>query len=102
MIIQNPNFDKSLVWKLDKSKLQQQNVFSITPHEGVIEPQQKTDLIIGFQPSKAEKLEEKIRIYFENMDEANSKEIVLRGEGAYPKLLFEVDEIILDVVPLNH
>jgi len=31
-------------------------------------------------------LVEKIRIYFENMDEANSKEITLKGEGAYPKL----------------
>ncbi len=36
------------------------------------------------------------------MDEANSKEITLKGEGAYPKLLFEVEEVILDIVPLNH
>ena len=36
------------------------------------------------------------------MDEANSKEITLKGEGAYPKLQFEVEEIILDVIPLHH
>ena len=56
---------------------------------------------IGFKPFKPEFKQEKIPIYFETED-APYKEIILRGEGAYPKLLFEVEEIILDVVPLDH
>ena len=44
--------------------------------------------------------EVKIKIFFDAEAKA-SKEIVLRGEGAYPKLLFNVQEIVMDVVPLN-
>ena len=42
----------------------------------------------------------KIPLYFEEDDKPYT-ELILKGEGAYPKLLFDVDEVILDVIPLN-
>ncbi len=100
LTISNPNFDEPLIWRFDEHIINNQKEFSISPTSGVIEPQCTISLDIGFKPFKPMVYDLSIPLYFKN-DDAPYTEIKLKGEGAYPKLLFEVEEVILDIVPLN-
>ena len=101
LTISNPNFEEPLIWRFDKEVIENQKLFSIIPISGVIEPQCMISLNIGFQPLKPEKYELSIPLYLENDDKPYT-DIKLKGEGAFPKLLFDVQEVILETVPLNH
>ena len=101
LTISNPNFEEPLVWRFDKDVIEDQKLFSVMPISGVIEPQCMISLNIGFQPLKPEKYELSIPLYLENDDKPYT-DIKFKGEGAFPKLLFDVQEVILETVPLNH
>lgn len=56
--------------------------------QGVIEPSCTISIDIGFQPFTAEVHKLYVPLYFDDQDKPYN-EILLQGEGAYPKLLFE-------------
>ena len=55
---------------------------------------------VTFKPTGNEKYEDELPLYLEG-DSKPYTTIRLKGEGAYPKLLFDRREVILPVVPLG-
>ena len=76
-------------------------MFIIKNTEGKLDPGMTTTVKVGFNPYIAEYYEQKVPLYLDGDTSKPYKEIVLRGEGAYPKMLFDRKEIILPIVPLG-
>ena len=68
--------------------------------EGVLDAKSTITLKASFKPVFQGIYEAKLPLYLENEDKPYT-EIVLRGEGAIPRILFDRREIILPVVPLG-
>ena len=101
----NSHNSKPLPFRIDASALKHKNVFSVTLTEGLIEPENPVTVKIHFKPEgnprcEDEKYEDELPLYIDD-DPKPYTMIRLRGEGAYPKLLFDRREVILPVVPLN-
>lgn len=104
-----PNFEdvriwnaekRTLKWVFDTKPLEAEKAFTITPSEGRIEAGQMAILRIGFNPQQARVYESKVMVYIDDNPVPYS-EIVLKGEGAHPKLLFDRREVILPLSPLD-
>ncbi|EGR27619.1 hypothetical protein IMG5_193180 [Ichthyophthirius multifiliis] len=81
------NPDKNRVkWRIDPTVLSQK-IFEIRPESGEVGPgEQKIPLFIDDPEIKTN---------------SSYVDIILKGEGAFPKLLFDRKEVIMPVVPLN-
>ena len=75
-------------------------VFTIIPTEGTIDPQSTITLKTGFKPMSQNIYEAKLPLRLENETKPYC-EITLKGEGAYPRILFDRGEVILPIVPLG-
>lgn len=100
LTISNP--DKTgLSWKIDLTKIESEKIFSIHPNEGFLDPGQTHIIKASFNPLEVGEFSKTIPLYIDNDFAKPYLEIVLRGNGAAPKLMFDRREIILPIVPLN-
>ena len=65
--------------------MDEDKTFTIIPTEGNIDKQSTITLKTGFKPNIPNNYEVKLPLYLENESKPYS-EIVLRGEGAYPRI----------------
>lgn len=59
---------------------------------------------IGFNPYMPGQYEEVVHVYIDDPDLPKNQpyaDLVLKGEGAFPRLKFDRKEIVLPVVPLG-
>lgn len=98
--LSNPDSRNALNWKLDIDSLDRDKVFTIIPTEGTIDPQSTITLKTGFKPANQNVYEVKLPLRLENEDKPYCK-ITLKGEGAYPRILFDRRDVILPIVPLG-
>ena len=96
----NSHNSKPLPFRIDTSALKRRDIFTVTLTQGLIEPQNPVTIKIHFKPAGSEKYEDELPLYIDDEPKPYTM-IRLRGEGAYPKLLFDRREVILPVVPLN-
>lgn len=95
------NADKKIIkWYFDVKSLEVEKVFTITPHEGRIEGGQMAILRVGFNPHDHREYESKVLVYIDD-NPTPYTEILLKGEGASPRLLFDRREVILPITPLD-
>lgn len=99
--VDNMDHHKSLIWQIDSKLLAEENIFTINPSKGRIEPGQRQVIRVGFNPLNPGAYEKTVPFYLDNDTSKPYAEIVLKGYGDYPKLLFERREVILPVVPLD-
>lgn len=91
--ISNPDVRNPLNWKLDISALDEDKVFTIIPINGTIDPQSTITLKTGFRPLSQNSYEAILPLKLES-EEKPYCEITLKGEGAYPRILFDRSEVI--------
>ena len=94
------NEKRTLKWVFDTKSLEGDKTFTITPSEGRIETGQTAILRVGFNPQLAKVYESKVMVYIDDNPVPYS-EVLLKGEGAHPKLLFDRREVILPLSPLD-
>ena len=95
MTISNPDA-KSIFWKFDQQQLMQNNkVFQIIPFEGRIDGGQTTIIKASFNPLSPGYYERSVNLYLDGDETKPYITIEMKGEGAYPRLLFDRREIIL-------
>lgn len=103
VILSNPE-KRPINWKLDEKMLENDKIFAVHPREGRVDPGQTLRIKASFTPQQANIYEKSIPLYIDDPElPANTPclELKLRGEAAYPKLLFDRREILLPVTPLG-
>jgi len=98
--ITNPE-KKGLSWKIDMTKLDQNKMFSINPNEGFLDAGQSNIIKAYFNPLEVGDFTKVVPLFIENDTSKPYLELILKGVGANPKLMFDRREVILPVVPLN-
>jgi hypothetical protein len=98
--LSNPDLRAPLNWHLDTNNLDIDKVFTIYPMEGILDAKQSIRLKTSFKPMFAGSYEVKLPLYLESENKPYS-EIILKGEGAIPRILFDRREIVLPIVPLG-
>jgi len=96
----NSHTTKPLHFRIDNSSIEKKDIFTVIPTHGTIDPQVPVTIKVSFKPTGNEKYEDELPLYLEDESKAYTT-IRLRGEGAYPKLLFDRREVIMPVVPLG-
>ena len=98
--LSNPSSEKSIMWRIDTSDLDKDNIFIVMPSSGMINPKATMSVKIQFKPTKSKKYNITLPIYIEK-EEVPYNQLILKAEGSAPYLLFETTDIILPTVPLN-
>jgi len=99
--VDNMDHHKSLTWQIDPQFLGNDNIFTINPSKGRIEPGQRQIIRVGFNPHVPGTYQKSVPFYIDNDTSKPYTELVLKGFGDFPNLLFERREVILPVVPLD-
>ena len=99
--ISNPDA-KSIFWKFDSSQLAAQNkVFQIIPFEGRIDGGSTTIIKVSFNPLIPDYYQQAVNLYLDGDESKPYMTVEIKGQGAFPRLIFDRREIILPVVPLG-
>lgn len=96
----NSHNTRPLPFKIDTSAIKRKEVFTVIPTQGTIDSQVPVTIKVSFKPVGNEKYEEEVPLYLED-DGKPYATIRLKGEGAYPKILFDRREVIMPIVPLG-
>ena len=102
-MLSNPD-RKPMKWWIDVTQLNIDKIFQITPSEGIVQPGSTAIIKASFNPFSPQKFEKSVSLYVDDPEISSASpymDIVLKGEGLFPRLLFDRKEIILPVVPLN-
>ena len=81
---------------LDKDK-----IFSISPSEGYLDAGQTNIIKAYFNPLEVGDFSKVVPLYIDNDTSKPYLELILKGVGANPKLMFDRREVILPIVPLG-
>ena len=82
--------------------LQEQSyLFNVDPEKGILEFSDEKRVVFGFTPAMVGSYEIKLPIFLADRPAKPYQEIILRGVGADPRILFDRRHIILPVVPLG-
>lgn len=96
------NTDESpLSFFFDTSDLETDKVFSIIPSEGILAPGETIVLETGFNPFTHMNYERKAGLFVNGEKEKAYLDVSFKGNGAYPRLIFDRREIIMPIVPLG-
>ncbi|CAG9460495.1 unnamed protein product [Pedinophyceae sp. YPF-701] len=76
-------------------------VYSITPSEGVLQPDTPLRLTVSFRPTEPGACPARVSLYVENDLDTRYLELHLGGVGTLPRLRFDIDELLLPPVPLG-
>jgi hypothetical protein len=97
--ISNPDRKVPLSYYIDTANIDSDLIFNLVPQEGVIEPTETHMIKLSFKPVVPGAWEVKVPLYL-NDDKRNPKtELTLKGESAFPRILFDRREVILPIVP---
>jgi hypothetical protein len=99
--ISNPDTVNSVRFFIDTSSLESSKAFHLSKTEGMIQPKASVEIQIEFTPNVPQVWEFQLPVFVDE-DRKNAKaNIVLKGESAFPKILFDRREIIMPIVPLG-
>ena len=99
--ITNPDLNRSLNFFINSSELDEERVFSLSKSEGTIGPNTSLKIHANFKPHIPGKWTYRLPLYLDDDKESKKAEIILKGEAAFPKLMFDRRQIIMPVVPLG-
>lgn len=101
LTITNPDYANSLNFFIKCDELEVDRVFVLSKSEGSIPPNKSMDIEISFKPHIPGKWEYQLPLYLDRDRDNKKSEIILKGEAAYPKIMFDRRQIIMPVVPLG-
>ena len=81
--------------------LDELGIFVIEPSEGVLQPDAPIILRIQFIPRESRSYSIRVPLYVNNDDSSKYLELGLMGMGSMPRLMFDIEEVILEPVPLG-
>lgn len=94
------NPDKNAVhWRVDLSALGSDRIFDIRPDCGEVGPGESKNITVSFNPFEPGFFEKYIPLFVDDPEiKMNTSyiDITLKGEGAFPKLLFDRKEVTFD------
>jgi hypothetical protein len=77
----------------------------VRPDSGEVGPGESKTIFVMFNPFESGTFEKSIPLFVEDPELTNNSnsyiDIQLKGEGAFPKLIFDRKEVLLPVVPLD-
>ena len=100
-MLSNPE-RRTINWKIDVNALAVDRIFMIHPFEGKIDSGQTLRIKAQFNPIAPGNYEKIVPVYIDDPDTPKNQaymELILKGDSANPKLLFDRKEIMLPVVP---
>lgn len=100
IVLSNPSAKRPIVWSIDTGGLSKDNIFSVMPSSGIINPKVSVSVKIQFKPVKSMKYNLQLPIHIDK-EKTPYNHLTIRAEGAAPCLLFETTDMILPTVPLN-
>jgi hypothetical protein len=99
--ISNPDPANSVRFFIDTSALDSTKAFHLSKTEGMIQPKASVEIQIEFTPNAPKVWDFQLPVFVDE-DRKNAKaNIILKGESAFPKILFDRREIIMPIVPLG-
>ena len=93
--------ENAMKFNFDTSDLEMDKVFSIVPSEGVLKAGEQLIIEAFFNPFTQMNYERKAGLFLNGETEKSYIDLTFKGNGAYPKLIFDRREIIMPIVPLN-
>jgi len=96
----NPDL-RVLKWCIDTKKLDDDQIFSLLPNSGSLQPGEQVEIKAVFNPYKDGTFEQCAELYIDDNLDKSQISIRLKGEGLFPRITFDRREIILPIVPLN-
>lgn len=99
--VTNPDPFQPVRFFIDTKELDDSKEFHLSKTEGVVAPKSSIDIIIEFRPTIPKEYIFKLPLYVDDEKTIPKAIITLKGESAFPRILFDRREVILPMVPLN-
>lgn len=101
MKVTNPDPNMPVRFFIDTKELDDSKEFHLSKTEGVVAPKSSIDIVIEFRPTIPKEYCFKLPLYVDDEKTVPKAIITLKGESAFPRILFDRREILLPTVPLN-
>ena len=99
--INNPDPVNPVRFYIDTQMMEDSKEFHLSKTEGVVAPRGCLEIIIEFRPTIPKLYDYKLPLYADDEKSVPKAYISLRGESAFPRILFDRHEIIFPVVPIG-
>lgn len=99
--LMNSDYENTVQFFFDVNDLETDKVFSLLPSEGNLKPGETIILEASFNPFTQMNYEKKASLFINGEKEKSYLTLTFKGNGAYPKLVFDRREIVMPVVPLG-
>ena len=93
ILLSNPD-NKPIEFRFDVSSINQEKIFSIRPSQGMIKADQNLDIEVSFNPYQPGEFDKKVDLYINNQKRPYLN-LIMKGKGAYPRLVFDRKEVVL-------
>lgn len=103
MIINLTNEDtKDLQWSFDLDMLEShKNIFRIEPADGKLMRGHTIQVQVFFTPKELKQYDMELPVYLDGQINEQYTTLSVKGSGSNPKITFDVNEIVLPIVPLG-
>lgn len=99
--VTNPDPNHPVRFFIDTKELDDSKEFHLSKTEGVVAPKSSIDIVIEFRPTIPKEYCFKLPLYVDDEKTTPKAVITLKGESAFPRILFDRREVIMPIVPLN-
>ena len=99
--VTNPDPHNPVRFFIDTKELDDGKEFHLSKTEGVVGPKGSIEIIIEFKPTMPKEYVFKLPLFVDDEKSVPKAIITLKGESAFPRILFDRREVILPIVPLN-
>src|SRR3990167_7115467 len=99
--VTNPDTTQSARFFIDTKSLDETKTFHLSKTEGVVTPKSEVTIIVEFRPTIPGVWVYELPLFVDEERAISKATITLKGESAFPKILFDRREVIMPVVPLG-
>mmetsp|Transcript_140642 Transcript_140642/g.244902 ORF Transcript_140642/g.244902 Transcript_140642/m.244902 type:complete len:2974 (-) Transcript_140642:636-9557(-) len=94
--------DQDLEWELAMDPdHRDREIWRLEPNCGMLKPGHATQVQVTFTPHAVKPYEIKLPVYLGKSHASKYTELILRGIGSNPNILFDRQEVVLPIVPLD-
>eukprot|EP01107_Rhizomastix_libera_P003880 TRINITY_DN1665_c0_g1_i5.p1 TRINITY_DN1665_c0_g1~~TRINITY_DN1665_c0_g1_i5.p1 ORF type:complete len:1027 (+),score=365.08 TRINITY_DN1665_c0_g1_i5:336-3083(+) len=94
--------DHPLTWEIDISAPSiQKGIFQLQPKMGSLAIGEKSSIRASFIPLTVGHYSAEVPVLVSSANQTTPLQFSITGEGSFPKMAFDVDSVVLPVVPLN-
>lgn len=99
--VTNPDPTQSARFFIDTKSLDETKTFHLSKTEGVVAPRSEVTIIVEFRPTIPGVWVYELPLFVDEERAVSKATITLKGESAFPKIMFDRREVIMPIVPLG-